>query len=239
MRLGGDAGNALSDCQSIERRTIMKRTWMLPFFLILTMLLAGCAAKTERTGFLTPYPDFSPGPKGGADLRYLKPDADFSKYDKIMLDHVIFYPTKDSALQGLEADKLKELADDFHEAMIKELQDTYPLVAEPGPDVVRLRVAITDVEFAKPVLNTVSTVMPIGLALSIVKKGVTGEGTGVGSASMEMEALDSMTNSRVAAAIDKHAGDKLHAFTRTGSAKEAFRFWAKRVRMFLDEAHGK
>jgi hypothetical protein len=215
----------------------MKRTWV-PLFFILTILLAGCAAtKTEHSGFLDPYPELSPGPKDGADLRYLKPGVDFAKYDKILLDHVLFYPTEDSALQGLEADKLKELADDFHEAMIKELQDAYPLVSEPGPDVVRLRVAITDVEFAKPVMNAVSTVLPIGLAVSIIKKGATGEHTGVGSASMEMEALDSMTNTRIAAAVDHHAGGKLSGYTKTGSAKDAFEFWAKRLREFLDEAH--
>ncbi|MEZ4598374.1 MAG: DUF3313 domain-containing protein [Syntrophotaleaceae bacterium] len=226
----------------------MKRTCRLAFFLVLAILLVSCAGKTateeatvaERSGFYTdPYPDFSPGPKDGADLRYLKPGVDFSKYNKIMLDHVLFYPTKESALNGLEADALQELANDFHQAVIKEMQDAYPLVAEPGPDVLRVRVAITDIKLAKPVANAVSTVLPVGLAVSIVKKGVTGASTGVGYASMEMEALDSMTNSRVGAAVDKHVGGKLHAFTKTGSAEEAFEYWAKRLRIYMDNVHGK
>lgn len=163
----------------------MKKTWMVLVCMAMAALLAGCAAKkAERTGFLAPYPKFSPGPEGGADLRYLKPGVDFGKYDKVMLDHVIFYPTKDSALKGIEADKLKDLADDFHKAMGKALEGAYPLVQEPGPDVVRLRVAITDIELAKPALNTMSTVLPVGLAVTLIKKGVTGEHTGVGSASM-------------------------------------------------------
>lgn len=48
-----------------------------------------------------------------------------------------------------------------------------------------------------------------------------------------------MTNERIAAVIDRHAGSKLSGFARTGSAKEAFEFWAERLRKFMDEAHGK
>ncbi len=214
---------------------------ILRFGLLLAVLiLCGCAARTtERSGFLDPYPKMVAGPEDGADMRYLAPGVDFAQYDKIMLDHVLFYPTEESALQGLEADKLKDLADAFHQAMAEELQGAYPIVSEPGPDVLRLRVAITDVEFAKPGLNTISTVIPVGLAVSLIKKGVTGEHTAVGSASMEMEALDSLTNERVAAAADYHAGGKFSGYTKTGSAKAAFEFWAKRLRAFLDEAHGK
>lgn len=218
----------------MTRKNLFRLTLMLA-----VLILCGCAAKTaERSGFLDPYPQMVPGPEDGVDMRYLAPGVDFARYNKIMLDHVLFYPTEESALQGLEADKLKELADAFHQAMAEQLQDAYPLVSEPGPDVVRLRVAITDVEFAKPGLNTISTVVPIGLAVSLIKKGVTGEHTAVGSASMEMEALDSLTNKRIAAGVDRHAGGKFSGYTKTGSAKAAFEFWAKRLRTFLDEAHG-
>jgi hypothetical protein len=208
--------------------------------LMAVLILSGCAAKTtKRSGFLDPYPKMLAGPEDGVDMRYLAPGVDFARYDKIMLDHVLFYPTEESALQGLEADKLKELADTFHQAVAEELQGAYPMVSETGPDVLRLRVAITDVEFAKPGLNTISTVIPVGLAVSLIKKGVTGEHTAVGSASMEMEALDSLTNQRIAAAADYHAGGKFSGYTKTGSAEAAFEFWAKRLRTFLDEAHGK
>ena len=61
----------------------------------------------------------------------------------------------------------------------------------------------------KPGLSGVTTVIPIGLAIDIVKSGAGGGHTGVGQASMEVEFLDSMTNERIAAAMDTKPGDKL------------------------------
>ena len=66
----------------------------------------------------------------------------------------------------------------------------------------RLRIAITDVNASKPGMSAVSTVMPVGLAVSIIKKGITGTHTGVGRASMEVEILNSTDNERIGAAID-------------------------------------
>jgi hypothetical protein len=103
----------------------------------------------------------------------------------------------------------------------------------------RLRIAVTDVVASKPGMGAISTVMPIGLALSTIKKGVTGTHTGVGQASIEVEILDSMTNERIAAAIDTRPGGKIEGFTKWGAVKGAFEFWAKRLRLWLDETHGK
>nr|MDA8085146.1 DUF3313 family protein [Nitrospiraceae bacterium] len=78
-----------------------------------------------------------------------------------------------------------------------------------------------------------------GLAVSVIRKGATGKYPGVGSAGMEAEFLDSLTNERLAAAIDERAGSKFAGFSKFGAAKEAFKFWTERLRIFLDRAHGK
>ena len=86
-------------------------------------------------------------------------------------------------------------------------------------------------------MGTASTILPVGLAVSLLKKGTTGGYTGIGSATMEAEFLDSVSNERIGAAIDKAPGGKLDVGKLT-PAKEAFEFWAKRLRAFLDEMHG-
>jgi hypothetical protein len=121
---------------------------------------------------------------------------------------------------------------------VKALEGGYPLVKDPGPDVLRVRVAITNLEKSSPSRDVISTVLPIGLGLSIIKKGVTGKWIGVGGAGMEVEFLDSMTNERIAAAIDERAGSKVSGLTKFGAVKDAFEFWAGRLRKFMDEAHG-
>jgi hypothetical protein len=202
------------------------------------VITAGCAQQQVKySGFLENYPTFQPGPSGGADLLYLKEGADFSKYNKVMFDQVVFYLKEDSKFKGIQPEAMKELADMFHVATVKELEGSYPIVGEPGPDVLRVRVAITDIEPSNPATSGLTTVVPIGLAISTIKKGVTGKHTGVGGASMEAEFLDSVTNERLAAAIDTKWGSKLSGMTKLGAAKEAFEFWSGRLRIFLDKAH--
>ncbi len=200
---------------------------------------AGCAQKEVKySGFLENYPTFQPGPEGGVNLVYVKEGADFSRYNKVMFDQVVFYLKEDAKYKAIQPEEMKELADAFHLAAAEALEGAYPIVAEPGADVLRVRVAITGIEPSNPITSGVTTVMPVGLAISTLKKEVTGKHTGVGGASMEVEFLDSLTNKRVAAAIDTREGSKLSGLTRFGSTKEAFEFWSGRLRQFLDKAHG-
>ena len=84
-----------------------------------------------------------------------------------------------------------------------------------------------------------ATISPYGLAPSSLGKVATGEWFAVASASMEAEILDSQTNTQIGAAVDSKPGSKLAGFTTWGGAKEAFEFWPKRLRKWLDENHGK
>ena len=212
---------------------------LMSFSLIITI---GCRSKVKQSGFLTDYPQFEKGPSGGADLVYFKEGVDFKSYDKIMMDQVVFYFSKDSKHKGMNADTLNKLSDAFHKAMVKALKDEYPFVSEPGPGVLRARFAITDVKSAIPVLASITSVMPYGLALSIVKKGVTGTHMNIGGASMEAEFLDAQTKDRLAVVIDERSGAKYKVqkgMTKWGYTEDVFNTWAKRLRKFLDEAHGK
>ena len=221
----------------------MKSSSKIVYIVIICFALTvatGCATKpVKHSGFLKNYPEFKSGPKGGADFVYMKEGVDFSVYNKIMMNHVVLFFEDDADYKGIHPEELAEMSNAFHKAITDNLQEAYPLVAEPGPDVMRLRFAITDVVASKPGMGTISTVMPIGLALSAVKKGVTGTHTGVGQASIEVEILDSMTNERIGAAIDTRPGGKIEGFTKWGAVEGAFKFWAKRLKTWLDETHGR
>ena len=200
--------------------------------------LMGCATQQKaNSGFLGEYPVFEAGQKG-VDERYLKPGVDFAKYNRVMLDEVVFYFKSDADEKGIQPTEIKELSEEFYKAFLEELGDNYPLTDSPGPDVMRVRIAITDLERSRPVSGTMSTVVPIGLGVSILKKTTTGEYLGIGSATMEGEILDSTSNDRIGAVIDKKPGGKFD-IGKMSPAKSAFRFWAKRLHEFLDEAHGK
>lgn len=208
---------------------------------VIVMTAMGCASQPKKagySGFLENYPRFEQGLEG-VDKRYLKPGVDFKKYNKVMLDHVVFYFKDDATYKGIQTNELNELAEDFHKSIAEALGGSYPLVDQPGPDVMRIRTAVTNIVPNNPGISAVTTVLPIGLAMSVAKKAAGGGHTGVGEASMEAEFLDSLTNERLAAAIDTQAGGKLRGVQKYGAAKDAFDFWAKRLRAWLDEVHGR
>ena len=87
-----------------------------------------------------------------ADLAYKDPDADFSRYNRVMIqplgvDNVeIIQPNRQGTSVGrnlnwelTDEDKLK-LQQAFHDAMVKRLEEKggYPIVDEPGDDVLEI-----------------------------------------------------------------------------------------------------
>jgi hypothetical protein len=102
----------------------------------------------------------------------------------------------------------------------------------------KIKLAITDADSSETALNTISTVMPIGLALSSLKRVVTGSDSFVGEAQCEIDIRDSFTETRLAAAVDRRIGTKAlrSKFGGWNDAKEAFDFWATQIRTRLQEA---
>jgi hypothetical protein len=176
------------------------------FILLMGMVfLASCAATPKKqSGFLGEYYDnLKPGiTEGGAKLIWIKPGVDFTKYKKVMVDYVIFAFAEDSE---------------------------FPVVSEPGPDVIRIRTAIIDLKPSRPGLSAVSTVMPVGLAVSLVKKGTTDAWTGSGATAAQMMILDSSRNEVLAAGEDQRAARFEDRFSKWGSVEEVFKFWGERL----------
>jgi hypothetical protein len=219
-----------------------KHTRLVTMFITLTLVLALMACATQpakKSEFLKDYEaKMIPGPEGGAKMRWLAPGVNFGKYNRVMLDSVVFYLADDSEYKGIDPAEMKELADAFNLAMITALKDKYPIVAEPGPDVVRLRIALTGIKQSRPVLSAMTSITPPGLAMNLINKGATGSWTGSGATSAETMVIDSATNQVIGVAQDVQTAGFTERFSKYGSAEEAFKFWAGRIRSFMDQAHG-
>jgi len=111
-------------------------------------------------------------------------------------------------------------------------------VAEPGPDVARIRFAITNVKPSKPGISAVTSVVPVGLAVSVAKKGATGGWAGSGETCAELLVFDSLTNDVIAMAWDQQQAAFESRFSKWGSANDAFKFWSERLVIFMDNAKG-
>ena len=187
-------------------------------------LIIGCTPKSTKSGFLGDYGGFKIDPEDKSMLYYEKPNVDWKRYRRLMIDPVLIYYDPNAEHRQIQPDELKKLTDYFREVTIKEVQDAYPVVDTPGPDVLRIRAAITDVIPANPILN-VASAAGVGIPIDM------------GGAAMEAEFLDSMTDERLGAIIDKKMGTPVQyfdGFTRLGHAKVALRNWAKELRKALD-----
>lgn len=205
--------------------------------------LCGCsttqqAASVKPSGFLVNYSQLKKGDGDQALLRYFNPAARWSRYSKIMLYPVKLYASKGSDLNNANPEERAGLANYFSAVLREELKKDYTLVSTPGPDVMVIRTAITDADESEVLLDTVTTLMPIGLALSTMKRTIGESDSFVGDAQAEIDIADSMSGVRLAAAVDKRYGTKAlrSKFGGWSHAKEAFDYWAEQLRERLEEA---
>jgi len=205
------------------------------------MLLAGCATtKPSQSGFLGEYYQYlEPGPVGGAKMRWVNPGVDHTKYNKFMVDYVVLALADDSEYKGINGDEMKKLGDAASLALVNALKEKYSVVSEPGPDVARLKLAIVGLKQSRPALSAVTTVIPVGLGISLVKKGATDAWTGSGATRAEVLVLDSMTNEVIGAGYDQYKAGFTERFSKWGSVEEAFKFWGERGVQYLDRSRGK
>ena len=185
----------------------------------------------QITGFLGDYyKNLKPSKgEGLPGFMWIKPGVDHTKYKKVMLDYVIFALAEDSEYKGIDANEMKKIGDGASLALVNAIKEEFPVVSERGPDVLRVRTAIIELRQSRPVLSGITTVVPVGLGISIAKKGVTNSWTGSGATTAEMMVLDSMTNEVIAAGQDQTAAEFSERFTKWGSVEEAFEFWGERL----------
>lgn len=211
----------------------MKNLTLLTFC-ILIQTLAGCAGTgkvpaTPHIGFLEGYYDkLAPAPETAVTKqRWIKPGVDLTRYKKVMVDYVVFSLDESSKYKAISGDEMKELGDAASLALVNAIKKSRPVVAEPGPDVCRLRMAIVGLKQSNPVLSGITTVIPVGLGTSIIKKGVTGAWSGSGATRAEAMILDSETSEVIAAGCMEHTAGFTERFTPWGSVAQAFEYWGE------------
>ena len=221
-----------------SKKVVFTGTAVLVVFLF---IITGCSStfqtrKVETSGFLSNYSQLEGGRKDEAQLIYINPQADFNSYTRILMDPVKFYSDKNSKLEG--EDK-KRIVDYLHATILEQLKYDYTFVNKPSEGTMRLRVAITEARGSKVVMDTISSIIPIGMAIGLVKKVAVGTNLSVGKASVELEILDSQTGERLVAAVDERAGrkytGKFDKFQKYHTVEDAFDFWAEKLKKRLAE----
>jgi hypothetical protein len=211
---------------------------------LLFPLLTSAEEKHEYSGFLDDYPKFEVNEKTGAEIWFKSNEKGvlvLKPYYKILLSPIEVWLNNDASYKGINPDELKAITDYFATAIKKELGSMYPVATEPGPGVLHLRIAITNVKRSKPKRKWYGYI-PAALVVEGGKKvaqSAAGKGVDLIEATVEMEALDSITEERLVAAIDTHKTDKIKAKKDDASwepIREILDYWAERIRIRLDES---
>jgi hypothetical protein len=214
----------------------------LAIIIAVSQTSTGLAEDIPFSGFFgnqTVYEQLKPGGEGQlAKLRWLSKKFDPKNYNKFMVDSVIFFLADNSDYKGIDPQDMKELSDTFNKELVTAFKDKYPIVADPGPDVARIRIAITNIKPSRPGLSAITSIIPVGLGVSLLKKGATGGWSGSGQVCAEFMALDSMTNEFIILAIDQRKAEFEQRFTEWGSANDAFKFWSEKMVEFIDHSKG-
>jgi len=188
---------------------------------------AGCAATPPPySGFLSDYSKLHEDKYGDRSLRWYEKDHfDWQQYRKLMMDPVVVYFHPEAKYRQIDPEAVKKLTDYFRTVVEEQLAGEYPIVTTPGPDVLRVKAAITEIVPANPAVNIVTT------AAAFVPLDM-------GGAAIEAEFLDSQTNEVLAAMVDRKLGTPIdpkfyRGFTTMGYAKAAFEAWATELKKAL------
>ena len=218
--------------------------WVVLTFILLCGI-QGCASESTAltfSGFLGNYSGIRPAPDESGVWSYRKPGSNLRPYTKIMIDPLVIWPSPNSPYGGMNTATMWQLALAFHERMVYALQDGYTIVQEPGPGVLRLRAALTEVTLVRPALQSPGPLLPLvgDMILQSTEK-ISGLKSLSGQAAIEAELLDSQTHVRLVAYIENRKYEKIVITKNThslGPIRDIFDYWARKLRQRLDEERG-
>lgn len=200
---------------------------------------AETSATREKTpptsGFLGDYSELEPHPDKKLMLVYRKRAGALAPYDGFLVDPVLVYFHPEAKGVGVDPNELAELAGFLRDEVIAALTegDVYRVVEEPGPGVVRIRAALTDLVPVDPKKNIGASAAGLATGVGLLLPRVD-----LGRTSIEAEFLDSQTGERLVAVVaekkGKRFGGKVKGAKTWGDVKAAFKKWSKDLRKQLD-----
>ena len=207
--------------------------------LAMATLLYGCATSeqardVQTSGFLGDYSKLRPGGKGEPLLFYRNPDANFRDYDKVLIDPVTIWGAEESKPVEFPEQDLQRLALLLKVKVIEAVKgEGLQVVRQPGPGVMRIRVALTEAGRSNRAMHVMSSVVP----LPSVSKMATGTRAYVGQAAIEGELSDSVSGEVLMAGVDRRGGGRSLEGMRNPwiHVEKAFQYWSDRFRQRLCE----
>ena len=184
----------------------MKRLLALALGLCVTT-----SAFAQNNDFLNDYSVLEPLDGNFITARYFAPNViqRLADYNAVLVDQPEIFIAADSKYKGAKGDQLKALADVARLAAIERLEaGGFRVETEPGPDVLYLRWAITDLYLQKKKRGVLSFT-PLGMVVHATKGAATRDlwkKIDIAELSMELEVSDLVTGEILATAVTSRQG---------------------------------
>ena len=148
------------------------------------VLLLGCAARAPGpSGFLGDYSKLEHRGGSAARLVYLDPAADFSGYERVIVEPFVVWKSDDARFEGISPAQREALAREFQAEFERAFAQEFAIASDAGPGTLRARNALT-AAIAAPGSSDPERLQYV---------------------EVELELVDAVTNQRVAAAVDSKA----------------------------------
>jgi len=201
---------------------------------VLAISLSVARAAPPPSGFLDTYPALQPDPQRPGASMYVATNRPLKGFSKVQLDPILVWYSPDSKYKGIDPNELAAVTEHLRSVLVKDLEPKYPVVESPGPDVIRLRIAITNL-VAEKKKRGILGYTPIGFVVGAAKNMATaGPNINLSSATLEAELVDP-SGKQLAVVIDPlvSGGTKKDVLTwdEIGGILDAA---GKRLRMRMD-----
>ena len=188
------------------------------FVVMVTIIgMFGCSTTKQsetgvHSGFLKDYSILRKGEDGEASLVYKNPIAEWKEYTKVIVDPVQVWMGKNSPFHNVPREERVALATRLQGVLSDKLRADYRVVREPGKDVMRVSVALTEAKSSRV----------------------------MGAASVEAKITDSKIGNLLAAAVDRRRGaiGSTGGVDRWRDVEASFQYWASQLRYRLCQWRG-
>ena len=172
---------------------------------------SAASAVSQNNDFLTDYSLLETQEGNFAAKVYRMPNLAqrLADYDAVMVDQPEIFIAEDSKYKGAKGDALKQLADSARLVTMARLEaNGFDVVDEPGPDVLYMRWAITDLYLQKKKRGLLSYT-PVGMVVHATAQAATRDlwkKINIAELSFEVEISDLVTGEILGAAVSAQEG---------------------------------
>lgn len=170
---------------------------------------------------------------------YLADGVDWSNYRRVLIDPVTIWRVEGEAM-SISMDDAQRVANNFAVLLRHSLREDYEVVDSPTADTLRVQVAVTEITRAAPVMNVITSAVPVSHTVGALQAYVGLKPPFSGASQVELRVMDATSATVLMESIDRRIGTRhlVGAWESWKAVDDAMAFWSQQLRYVLCEQRG-